>query len=208
MQEAKGGAPRLGSALPGDFTAERDNTLRIGQGAGVAAPSQALHSFTEMVFGYYDRLSPPQKLVYLASDQVHAIRVHGGQALRPLVESLRETLPAGDLDRIQPIAAAIADGLTERLRVPPVDVEVLAVRPRFEEAELHGLYTRRDVARPLIQAWMRTAMHRRPVAFRTFLRTLLHELCHHLDLELLRLPLSLHTLGFYRRETSLFHQLV
>lgn len=161
-----------------------------------------------MVFGYYQRLSPPQKLVYRASDQVHAIRVHGGQALHPLVDALREALPGDEPGRIEPIAGAIARGLTERLSVDPVDVQVLAVRPRFEAAELHGLYTRREGARPLIQAWMRTAVHRRPVAFRTFLRTLLHELCHHLDLELLQLPLSLHTEGFYRRETSLFRQLV
>jgi hypothetical protein len=34
---------------------------------------------------------------------------------------------------------------------------------------------------------MRTAAHKRVVAFRTFLRTLLHELCHHLDYEWLGL---------------------
>jgi uncharacterized damage-inducible protein DinB len=46
------------------------------------------------------------------------------------------------------------------------------------------------------------------VAFRTFLRTLLHELCHHLDYQHLRLADSFHTEGFYKRESSLFHQLV
>lgn len=55
---------------------------------------------------------------------------------------------------------------------------------------------------------MRTARQRRVVAFRTFLRTLLHELCHHLDYQLLRLPDSFHTEGFYKRESSLFHQLM
>jgi len=45
------------------------------------------------------------------------------------------------------------------------------------------------------------------VAYRTFLRTLLHELCHHLDYDLLRLRDSLHTQGFYQRESSLFHAL-
>ena len=47
---------------------------------------------------------------------------------------------------------------------------------------------------------------RRP--FRTFLRTLLHELCHHLDYELLDLDDSFHTEGFFKRESSLFKQLV
>ena len=55
---------------------------------------------------------------------------------------------------------------------------------------------------------MRTAQHKRVVAFRTFLRTLLHELCHHLDYELLKLEDSFHTEGFFKRESSLFKQLV
>ena len=46
------------------------------------------------------------------------------------------------------------------------------------------------------------------VAFRTWLRTFLHELCHHLDFMLLELPHSFHTEGFFKRESSLFHQLV
>jgi hypothetical protein len=46
------------------------------------------------------------------------------------------------------------------------------------------------------------------VAFRSFLRTLLHELCHHLDYELFKMEETFHTEGFYKRESSLFHQLV
>ena len=55
---------------------------------------------------------------------------------------------------------------------------------------------------------MRTAQQRRVVAFRTYLRTLLHELNHHFDIELLELDDSFHTEGFYKRESSLFKQLV
>jgi hypothetical protein len=87
-------------------------------------------------------------------------------------------------------------------------VEVLAVRPSAEWGELHGLYTASESGPARIQVWMRTARHRRVVAFRTFLRTLLHEVGHHLDYELLHLPDSLHTEGFFRRESSLFRQLV
>jgi hypothetical protein len=60
----------------------------------------------------------------------------------------------------------------------------------------------------VIRIWMRTAQHKRVVAFRTFVRTLVHELCHHLDYELLKLDDSFHTEGFFRRESSLFKQLV
>jgi hypothetical protein len=54
---------------------------------------------------------------------------------------------------------------------------------------------------------MYTAKLAKVVAPRTFLRTLLHELCHHLDYTHLRLRDSLHTQGFYQRESSLFHAL-
>ena len=59
----------------------------------------------------------------------------------------------------------------------------------------------------MITVWMRTAKNKKIVAYRSFLRTVLHELCHHLDYELLGLKDSLHTEGFFKRESSLFKQL-
>ena len=56
--------------------------------------------------------------------------------------------------------------------------------------------------------WMLTARRGQVVAFRTFLRTLVHELCHHLDFTTLGLAESLHTPGFFRRESSLYDALV
>jgi hypothetical protein len=89
-------------------------------------------------------------------------------------------------------------------------VKVLAARPHAGWGELHGLYetTHRATEPPLITLWMRTARQKRVVAFRTFLRTLLHEVGHHVDYTLLRLGDSFHTQGFYARESHLFHQLV
>jgi len=99
-------------------------------------------------------------------------------------------------------------GLLEMLRLPPVRVEVLAARPHARWGELHGLYTAERGKTPKIQLWMRTAKQKRVVAFRTYLRTLLHEVGHHVDYTGLRLAESYHTEGFYKRESSLFHQLV
>ena len=48
------------------------------------------------------------------------------------------------------------------------------------------LYTAERGKRPKIQLWMRTAKQKRVVAFRTYLRTLLHEVGHHIDFALLR----------------------
>jgi len=58
-----------------------------------------------------------------------------------------------------------------------------------------------------IQVWMRTAKRGQVVAFRTFLRTLLHEVCHHLDYVYFDLHESYHTEGFFQRESSLFRTL-
>ena len=85
---------------------------------------------------------------------------------------------------------------------------MLAARPHARWGELHGLYTNERGKPPKIQLWMRTAKQKRVVAFRTFLRTLLHEVVHHVDYTGLRLKDSFHTEGFYRRESSLFSQLV
>src|SRR5581483_3130762 len=73
--------------------------------------------------------------------------------------------------------------------------------------ELHGLYTWEEGKVPVIEVWMRTAKNRRVVQFRTFLRTLLHEICHHLDFTLFELDATFHTAGFFRRESSLMRQL-
>jgi hypothetical protein len=95
------------------------------------------------------------------------------------------------------------------LAAPPVRVSVLAARPSASWGELHGLYVpAQGRASAMITIWMRTAQRRQVVAFRSFLRTLLHEICHHLDYELFNLSDSFHTEGFYKRESSLFHQLI
>ena len=59
-----------------------------------------------------------------------------------------------------------------------------------------------------ITLWMRTAQKKQVVAFRTFLRTFLHEIGHHLDYELLRLAETFHTEGFYKRESSISNALL
>ena len=55
---------------------------------------------------------------------------------------------------------------------------------------------------------MRTARRRQVVAFKSFLRTVCHEVCHHLDYELFALEETFHTDGFYKRESSLANALL
>ncbi len=161
-----------------------------------------------MVFSYYARLNPSQKRIYRKSDAIHIVKLPNAETLRPLVLMLVSALRNEDRDLIQQLSGEIAGGITTALDVPPLLVHVLAVRPSESWGELHGLFVpAQGRAAARITVWMRTARRRRVVAFRSFFRTLLHEICHHIDYELFKLEESYHTEGFYRRESSLFHQL-
>ncbi len=163
-----------------------------------------------MPFAYFERLSRRQQGIYLRSDKITAVPLPGADALRPLVVELGAALESGDRALTESACQLLANGLGRALGLPPVRVTVLAARPHAKWGELHGLYesTGKPGTPPSITLWMRTARQKRVVAFRTFLRTLLHEMGHHLDYTLLKLGDSLHTQGFYQRESHLFHQLV
>jgi hypothetical protein len=159
-------------------------------------------------FAYYDRLSRREQELYDRSDRIRRIDLPRADGLRPIVQVLREGLVRDDRKVVEAAASRLVEGITAILGVEPVEVGVLAVRPSLRAAELHGLYTRDEKRRARIRVWMRTVHYRRVVAFRTFLRTLLHEVCHHLDYCHFKLADSFHTEGFFQRESSLFYQLV
>ena len=103
------------------------------------------------------------------------------------------------------LAAAVVFVVCCGLGVSRLRVRVQGQRPHDARGELHGLYLPANGSgHDRITLWMRTAKRGQVVAYRTFLRTLLHELCHHLDYTYLHLRDSLHTQGFYQRESSLF----
>lgn len=160
-----------------------------------------------MPFPYYNRLSARQKAVYRKSAGIAAVPLDRAHAAWPLVSELAEALARDDRIAVQDAASELALAIVQELGIPPVRVEVLAVRPHKPTEELHGLYTWEQGKTPRVQVWMRTAKQQRVVAFRTFLRTLLHEMCHHIDYTLYGLAESFHTEGFFRRESSLVRQL-
>ena len=163
-----------------------------------------------MVFSYYKKLSATDKRIYTASDRIEGLELPDPAVLRPLMPPLEAALKADARPAVEGICVRLASGLVAQLAIRPVNLKVLAVRPSNDYGELHGLYEgaegRLRTAR--ITLWMRTAQKKQPVAFRSFLRTFLHEMCHHFDYEHLKLGDSFHTEGFYKRESSLFHQLL
>ena len=159
-------------------------------------------------FAFYKNLNERQRRLYDRSDAVTSIRVPTA-GVAELAGELAGGLAADDRARTERAAQRLLNALLESLQVSAVRVHVLAVRPSNHREELHGQYAfggRRT--QPTITVWMRTAQRKQIVAFRTFYRTLLHEVTHHLDYQLYHFEDSLHTQGFYKRAESLFDQLI
>lgn len=161
-----------------------------------------------MVYNYYYRLNRARQRIYERSDALTRVVLPQADAHHPGITRLHHALAQDRRDLVEDACNELCRALTVALGTEPVQVVVEEKRPRRAGGELHGLYERTpDPPAAVITVWMRTARRRQVVAIRTFLRTLLHELCHHLDYTLLYLPESFHTEGFYQRESSLYRQL-
>ncbi|CAG1003893.1 hypothetical protein BURK1_03074 [Burkholderiales bacterium] len=162
-----------------------------------------------MPFAYYDRLSPARKRIYRASDAIERLDLPDGFAAGAEVEAIAAALTADDRAACERGCQRLTDALTRGYKVPPIRVQVLAKRPSSDFGELHGLYEPEEGRMPArITVWMRTAQRQQVVAFRSFLRTLVHEVGHHLDYEMFRLEETFHTEGFYKREATLAAALI
>lgn len=160
-------------------------------------------------FAYYSRLGAKEKATYRRSDAIGTLVVPDAGALAPLVRAVEEALGTGKRVRVAKAVGALVQALLTQLGAPPVKVHVREVRPDLDDAELHGLYTfATEDAPPKLEVWMRTRAHEQVVKFRTFLRTIVHELLHHLDVTVLGMDDSFHTEGFFRRESSVVRALL
>ena len=162
-----------------------------------------------MPFGYYDRLSAKRKRVYDQSDRILRIEWPDVRALEPLARAIQPALEAERRAEVEKTCQALVNAMNAQLGTPSVVMRVLERRPSNETGELQGLYEPDEVTggQARITVWMRTAAREQVVKFRTFLRTVVHEVCHHLDYELFKLEETFHTEGFYKRESSLANAL-
>lgn len=163
-----------------------------------------------MPFAYYDRLNPERQRIYRRSDAIARVEIPDAAALRPLAEAIAPALEGARRAAVEAACQALVDAMNARLATPAVRVRVLERRPSDSGGELQGLYEPDEVTGgvAVITLWMRTAQRVQVVKFRTFLRTLVHELCHHFDYELFKLRETFHTQGFYNRESALMRELL
>src|SRR5262249_6378588 len=156
------------SALPTARRADEADCKRRGEDGGADVPN------------FRHRLTRSQQRIYDRSNASGAIPLRVTPRLHQAVGALPVVLQSGDRARVERVAQAVADEITGALRVPRVRIIVNGTRPSNRRGELHGLYTPINGGTATIKVWMITAKLGKIVAFKTFLRTLLHEICHHL----------------------------
>jgi hypothetical protein len=159
-------------------------------------------------FDYYKRLSKKEKRIYDKSDELARVPLSNVEGARAATEELAALLATGDRKKTNVAAQKLVDLIDTDLGIERVHVKVLSRRPTSSTHELHGLYVREEGKTPIIRVWMRTAAHKAVVKPRTFVRTLLHEVCHHVDFTLFALDESFHTEGFFRRESDLVRRVL
>lgn len=164
-----------------------------------------------MRYAYYDKLNRAQQGIYRQSDRLETLAIPNGAAFAAPNAALRAALeaarpgPAG----VEAAAGRLSAAVTGALGAPTLRVKIGQRRPADARSELHGLYEPAEDGDPAcITVWMYTAHRRQVVKFRTFLRTLAHEMCHHLDYELLGFDESFHTAAFFKRESYLYRRLL
>ena len=123
------------------------------------------------------------------------------------LRSIESLIEGGTRVAVQSACAEFMSAASEFYGVPKPTVSALAARPiRVREGgwatELFGDYSPGTAA---IRIWTRTAIQKKATSPGTFLSTLCHEFCHHLDCQRFGFTQSPHTRGFYERTAALYH---
>ncbi len=161
-----------------------------------------------MPFPYYDNLSAAKKRIYRKSDAIESIPVKNPGDIHPAILKLKKSLEDNKRRDVAKHASEICRLVCEDLNTEVLTVKIRSRRPSSSAEELQGLYERTEGEITVLTVWMKTAAKGQVVAFKSFIRTVLHELCHHIDYAYFDLDDSLHTEGFFKRETSLYKQVV
>ncbi|MBS2002617.1 MAG: hypothetical protein U0103_18765 [Candidatus Obscuribacterales bacterium] len=143
---------------------------------------------------------------YLRSDELRTLTLPSGESLRELAAILKESMKTDDRKQVQAASAALLAELANAFEVSPPPLKVLNARPvRVTENYATETFGDYDFDSTLIRLWMRTAVQKKMTSYGTYLSTLCHEFCHHLDVVALNLPHTYHTRGFYERSGLLYH---
>ncbi len=144
---------------------------------------------------------------FLKSDSLTSLPLPDDDRLRELAPNLAAALQGATPRQVLAVCATFLNIAADFYGVERPGISVLAARPlRVREggwaSELFGDYSPQTLQ---IRVWMRTAVRKQVTSFGTFLSTLCHEFCHHLDYQRFKFIDSWHTRGFYERTAMLYH---
>lgn len=143
---------------------------------------------------------------YLESDRINTLDLPQDASLLPeIAKRIEAAMKTGQTPAVRAACAEFLTAASHFYTVPACGIRVLAARPlhgREWVTELFGDYHPETL---LIRLWMRTAIKKDITSYGTFLSTLCHEFCHHLDFHLFKFSDSWHTRGFYARSAVLYH---
>jgi len=143
---------------------------------------------------------------YDRSDQMNTIPIPRDNKLHSLALEIESALKSEIKKQVQSTCDSLMSESAGLFRVPRPKVRVLDARPlRVYETGSTELFGDYHEDTKLIRVWMRTAVRKRVTSFGTFLSTLCHEFCHHLDIHGLGFPNTYHTRGFYERTAVYYH---
>ncbi len=134
---------------------------------------------------------PPRKnrAAFLESDRIKSIDLPQNGDLLNIAKRLESAMKADSLSDVRTACAEFLTAATDFYKVPRCSIRVLAARPlRVRESWATELFGDYHPATMLIRVWMRTAVRKEVTSSGTFLSTLCHEFCHHLDFQLFHCP--------------------
>jgi hypothetical protein len=141
------------------------------------------------------------------SERLTSIELPAHPGLSQLAQVIDSVMKEGTRDQVRRACSDFLSAAAGFYGVRAPEVRALAARPlRVREGgwqtELFGDYSLGDGR---IRIWTRTAVRKQVTSFGTFLSTLCHEFCHHLDCQEFGFSQSPHTRGFYERAAVLYH---
>jgi hypothetical protein len=153
--------------------------------------------------------APPRKRnleSFRESDRRNLLPLPSDQRLRSSAASIESAMKEGLATDLQRCCAEFLRRAATFYGVPECGIRVLAARPlHVRERSVTELFGDYHPDTRVIRVWKQTAVRKEITSFGTFLSTLCHEFCHHLDFHRFRFRGSWHTRGFYERTALLYH---
>jgi hypothetical protein len=121
---------------------------------------------------------------FAESDRIKTLELPQNRQLLMIAKSIASAMQAGVTGDVRRACTEFLAVASEFYKVPACGVRVLAARPlRVRESWTSELFGDYNPETMLIRAWMRTAIRKEITSYGTFLSTLCHEFCHHLDFQ-------------------------